>query len=130
MTTAPAAPPASAATVGVPRWQRAYLIACVAVIGGAFAYWLPSWAQAPVLAYLPVERQWTFSPPTGSIAMMYVGLVLWGAAGALVGAGLGAAFGRLWPRPLSAPVLRLLGDWALTGFVLTGWYYTWSLWPF
>lgn len=122
------------AAADAPRWQRAYLTACLAIIGGAFAYWFPSWAQAPILSYLPVERRWTTSPPAGVIAMAYPGLVLWGAAGALVGAGLGALIGtaldRGTPRPLSPPALRLCGAWAVTAIVLTGWYYTWNLWPF
>jgi hypothetical protein len=113
-----------------PRWQRAYLIACCAIIGGAFAYWVPSWAEAPILAYLPIERAWTFSPPAHTVAMVYVGLLLWGAAGALVGALVGAASARLWRRPLSAAALRLFGAWAFSAIVLTGWYYTWALWPF
>lgn len=116
--------------VGLPRWQRAYLIACAILIGGAFAYWLPSWAEAPMLTYLPLERRWTFSPPSQSLTMVYYGLLLWGAGGALSGGLLAAVLVRLLRRPVSDHVLRLVGAWAATGFVLTGWYYTWSLWPF
>ncbi|HRC57993.1 MAG TPA: hypothetical protein PKU97_18835 [Kofleriaceae bacterium] len=115
---------------GLPRWQRAYVVTCLAILGGAFAYWLPAWAQAPILTYLPLERRWTFDPKDHAPTIVYFGLLLWGACGAVAGAALGAAFGRLWRRPLPAPVLRLLAAWAVTGFVLTGWYYTWNLWPF
>jgi hypothetical protein len=122
--------PDDAAPRAAPPWQRAYLLACCAIIGGALAYWLPHWAGLPVLLYIPLERRYTFTPPLASPAITYYGLLLWGAAGTLVGGVAGFAIARLVRRPLSATALRVFGAWALTAFVLTGWYYTWNLWPF
>lgn len=115
-----------------PRAQRSYLIACGALIGACLAYWLPHWASLPMLLYIPLERRWTFTPPLDTPAITYFGLLLWGAAGLVTGALGSAALTALPPlrRPLSTPSLRVVGAWALTAFVLTGWYYTWNLWPF
>lgn len=137
-TSATSATPAAPATASSPQpqppapAQRAYLIACAALIGACLAYWLPHWAGLPLLLYVPLERRWTFTPPLDTPAITYFGLLAWGAAGLLVGALLGAALTALPPlrRPLSPPALRVAGAWALTAFVLTGWYYTWNLWPF
>jgi hypothetical protein len=113
----------------MPRWQRAYVIATCAVIGGAFAYAACDWGQWPRLAYLPTREMFTFSPPANAIMMLYPGLVAWGfggmLTGALVGAGLCTAFKRSW----SDRVLQLFGGWAITAIVLAGAYYTWGSWP-
>jgi hypothetical protein len=117
-------------STAAPPWQRAYLIACCAIIGAALAYWLPHWAELPVLCYVPMQRRWTFDPPNTTPVITYVGLVLWGASGTAIGAALGALLGICWRRPLPTPALRMVGAWAITAFVMTGWYYTWNLWPF
>ncbi|MEZ4358733.1 MAG: hypothetical protein R3B48_01020 [Kofleriaceae bacterium] len=130
MSAEPPGPPASPERQRAPRWQRAYLVACCALIGAAIAYWLAHWAQLPILCYAPLERRWTFSPPSDGPVITYLGIVLWGASGFAVGAALGALAAAVWRQRLGASALRLLGAWALTGFVLCGWYYTWNLWPF
>jgi hypothetical protein len=134
---APAADAAPAADVApavdaapVPRWQRGYLVACCAIIAACAAYWLPHWAELPVLCYIPLQRRWTWSPPSDTPVITYLGLVLWGAAGGFVGAAVGAGLAAVPRRPLAFTTLRLFGAWAITAFVLTGWYYTWNLWPF
>lgn len=113
----------------MPRWQRAYILATCAVIGGAFAYAACDWGQWPRLSYLPIVGQWTLRPPAGAVAITYLGVVAWGvggaAVGALVGAGLCALVRRVWPDR----ALQLFGAWAITALVLAGGYYTWNLWP-
>ena len=114
----------------MPRWQRAFIIAACAVIGGAFAYAACDWGQWPRLTILPVRGEVTMHPPAGAIAMLYLGIVAWGAGGAACGALVGAAlckiFGRAaWPDR----VLQLFGAWSITAVILAGSYYTWSLWP-
>jgi hypothetical protein len=113
----------------MPRWQRAYVIATCALIGGAFAYAACDWGHWPTLAYLPLRGELTMTPPPGAIALTYLGYVAWGlgglAAGALVGALLCAITRKPWP-PLA---LQLFGAWAITALVLTGSYFTWNVWP-
>jgi hypothetical protein len=113
----------------MPRWQRAYVIAACAVIGGAFAYAACDWGQWPRLAYLPLSGELTFHAPAGAIAITYPGVVAWGlggaACGALVGAALCAIVRKAWPER----ALLLVGAWAITAILLAGAYYTWSLWP-
>ena len=116
----------------MPRWQRAFVIAACAIIGGAFAYAACDWGQWPKLTILPVTGQLTMHPPPGALAMPYLGTVAWGVGGSACGALVGAvlclprAFGR---RPWSDRVLQLFGAWSITAVLLTGSYYTWNLWP-
>lgn len=113
----------------MPRWQRAFVIAACALIGGAFAYAACDWGHWPLLTYLPVRGELALATPPGAIAMTYWGYVLWGlgglACGALVGAALCAITRKPWP-PLA---LRLFGAWAITAILLCGAYFTWNLWP-
>ena len=113
----------------MPRWQRAYILATCALIGGAFAYAACDWGRWPVLAYLPLAETTTLSPPPGAIAITYLGVVAWGlgglAVGALVGAGVCAIARKPWPDRM----LQLFGAWAITAILLAGSYYTWNLWP-
>ena len=113
----------------MPRWQKAYLIACCALIGGAFAYAACDWGQWPKLTYLPVRGELTMHPPAGAVAMAYLGIVAWGIGGAACGAIVGAIGCRVWRRPLPGRWLGLFGAWAITAILLAGWYYTWTLWP-
>ena len=113
----------------MPRWQRAYVVATCALIGGAFAYAACDWGRWPRLTYLPLSGELTLSPPPGALAITYLGVVAWGfgglVCGALVGAGLCAIVKRTWPDR----VLLLFGAWAITAILLAGGYYTWNLWP-
>jgi hypothetical protein len=111
------------------RWQRAYVIATCAIIGGAFAYAACDWGQWPKLVYLPVTGELTFSPPPGAITIAYWGMLLWALGGAACGALAGAVLVRLVRRPWSDRALQLFGAWAITAVLLTGLYYTWNLWP-
>jgi hypothetical protein len=112
-----------------PRWQRAFVIATCAVIGGAFAYAACGWGQWPCVAYIPLERTFTLHPPQGAIAMLYPGIVLWGVGGAAVGAAIGAGLCAAWRRPWPDRALQLLGAWAIAAIVIAGVYYTWTAWP-
>ena len=113
----------------MPRWQRAYVIAMCAIIGGAFAYAACDWGQWPRLTYQPLTGSVLTKQPPGLVTINYIGTVAWGlggaAVGALVGFGLCAATKKPWPER----ALQLFGAWAITGIVLAGSYYTWSLWP-
>src|SRR5438874_2343513 len=101
----------------MPRWQRAFVIAACALIGGAFAYAACDWGQWPKLTLLPVTGELTMHPPSGALAVTYFGIVSWGlggtACGALVGALLCAkrGFGR---KPWPDRALHLFGAWAIT----------------
>jgi hypothetical protein len=115
----------------VPHWQRTYVVACCAVIGFAVAYSLCEYALWPRLVIAPVAGEVRLDrPPIARLELGYVGLVLWGAGGALVGGGAAAVAVTFRSRPLGDRALRILGGWALTAAVLTGGFFTWSLWPF
>jgi hypothetical protein len=118
----------------VPRWQVVYAAVMVAILGWSTGYVLCDWAALPRLTYFPYEREWRLvAGPAGQVPMTYVGIILWGASGALVGAALGAGGARLYDRqrgPLPPRAVGLLGAWALTAFLYAGTYYMWNLWPF
>ena len=115
----------------MPPWQRTYLVACWAVIGFALAYALCDYAGWPRIVYAPLEGEVHLGrPPIGRNEIGYLGMVAWGAGGALV-AGLAAyAAARAIGRPLAVRWLRIAGAWALTAVLLAGAFHTWSLWPF
>ena len=112
-----------------PRWQRAFVIACCALIGGAFAYAACDWGRWPVLSYLPQIGELTFSPPPGAIAITYLGVVAWGLGGLACGALVGALLCTIAKRPWSPRMLQRFGAWAITAILLAGAYYTWNLGP-
>ncbi len=110
-------------------WHRTYVVALAAVIGGALAYALADWGGWPRATYDPYRDAWQLRRgPTPTIGINYYGGLLWGAAGALVGAALGAVVQR-WPRARTAPARTLLAAWAFTSVALAGAYYWWNLWP-
>jgi hypothetical protein len=114
--------------IGAPRWQRAYVVATCAIIGGAFAYAACDWGHWPRLTYHPLSGTFTMRT-TAAISMPYLGTVAWGLGGAICGALLGAIGVRLVPRVWAPRTLQLLGAWSITAILLAGWYYTWNLWP-
>lgn len=112
-----------------PRWQRTYVVALAAVIGGALAYALADWGGWTRATYDPYRDRWSWrSGATPTIGINYYGGLLWGLGGALVGGALGALASR-WPRTRTATARGLLAAWAFTSVALTGAYYWWSLWP-
>jgi hypothetical protein len=118
-----------AATAGMPRWQRAYVIAMCAVIGGAFAYAACDWAQWPRLTYYPLTGALAMEARAGAITINYLGVFAWGVGGAAVGAIAGWLLSTITRKPWRVQTLQVFGAWAITAVVLTGMYYTWNLWP-
>jgi hypothetical protein len=115
----------------MPPWQRTYLVACALVTGFAVAYALCDYASWPRLIYAPVDGSLRLDePPIGRDEVGYLGMVAWGAGGALLGGLAAFAAARAIRGPLPARWLRLAGAWALTAVLLTGAFHTWSLWPF
>ncbi len=115
----------------MPSWQRSYLAACCAVIGFCVAYALSVYGGWPKATYFPYENAWEFhSTPPGSVPSNYLGIVLWGLAGAVVCAGLAWLVTQFIKRDLPPRWLQLFGGWALTSFFLAGAFFTWNLWPF
>jgi len=113
----------------MPRWQRAYVIAMCAIIGGAFAYAACDWGHWPRLTYRPLTGDIMMKEPVAAVSINYLGTVAWGlggaGCGALVGYALCAATRKAWPDL----ALQLFGAWAITAILLAGSYYTWNLWP-
>lgn len=112
----------------MPRHQRAYVIAMCAIIGAAFAYAACEWGRWPRLTYLPLQGEVTFDS-SPAISMLYLGIVAWGFGGLVCGALVGVLLSKLFARPWPDLVLRLFGAWAVTALLLSGSYFTWSLWP-
>jgi hypothetical protein len=113
----------------MPRWQRAYVIATCALIGGAFAYAACDWGQWPRIIYVPLSGELTMHPPPAAITIVYWGFVAWAIGGAATGAAVGAALCAVVRKPWPDRAIQLLGAWAITAILLAGSYYTWSLWP-
>lgn len=113
----------------MPRPQRAYVIAMSAIIGAMFAYAACEWGGWTRLLYVPLREEFTFTKPN-AIAMIYLGLVLWGVGGLVTGALAGVVLTKIFPRPWPEMTLRLFGAWAITALLLAGGFFTWSLWPF
>jgi len=114
----------------VPGWQRRYLTACAAVIGFALGYWschFGGWRRA---VYDPWAHEWRITATPGPDDMVYLGTVLWGAAGAAIAATVVWLACRRAGRELGPRWNLLAAAWALTAFGFTGLYYTWNLWPF
>jgi len=114
----------------VPRWQQRFLAACGGIVGYCLAYVLCDFGKWPRLAYSPLDHAWRMTSSPAPLEMSYLGMVLWGLGGALVGAGIVSVAARLVGRELSASVDRLAGAWALTAVGFAGLYFTWALWPF
>lgn len=114
-----------------PTWQRAYVVAAAAIIGGALAYALCDWGGWTRLQHDPYTGDWWWQDgPTQKVAINYYGSLLWALGGASVGA-LGASIAlRVYRRELPSSLIMVIGAWALTGVALGGLYYVWMLWPF
>ena len=62
--------------------------------------------------------------------MNYLGTVLWGISGFLVGAAATWLATSLIRRDLGRRFTNLMAAWAITAVLYAGAYYTWNLWPF
>jgi hypothetical protein len=113
----------------MPTWQRAYVIAVCALIGGAFAYTACDWGAWPRVTYHPLTGTIAMHTAGGAITIGYLGIVAWGLGGAAVGAVVGAGLCAIFKKPWPDRALHLFGAWAITGVLLAGSYYTWNLFP-
>jgi hypothetical protein len=114
----------------MPAWQRRYLVASAAIIGYCVAYVVCDFGGFRKLTYEPLERSWHFTNQPTPLSMGYLGIVLWGAGGALVCGALAYGATRRFDRELPKRVYTFMGAWALTAFGYAGLYYTWGLGPF
>lgn len=110
-------------------WQRMYILATCAIIGGTFAYAACDWGHWPRLTYRPLTGDILMTSPPGAITVNYLGTVAWGLGGAAVGALVGAVLCVAFKKPWTDRTLQLFGAWAITGLLLAGSYYTWNLLP-
>lgn len=113
----------------MPVWQRAYVIAACALIGGSFAYTACDWGGWPRLTYHPLTGELSMRDTVGAITINYLGVIAWGLGGAAVGAVVGWVLCVVARKPWSERALHLFGAWAITGILLAGSYYTWNLFP-
>ena len=113
----------------MPRWQRAYIIAMCAIIGGAFAYTACDWGRWPRLFYHPLRGHIVMKTRGSAIDIGYLGIFAWGIGGAAAGIVVGAVMCALVRRRWADRTLHLFGAWAITAIVLAGAYYTWNLYP-
>ncbi len=115
----------------MPRWQVAYLTACMAIMGGTLFYLLCDFGSWPRLMYEPYAREWLFDDKAPSAATMhYPGMLLWGLSGAICMATLTVVIAKKIPRSLSDRTLQLVGGWTITLSAFCGLYFLWGLWPF
>lgn len=117
---------------GVPAWQRAYIVATVALTAAVLTACAASFGGWPRLIYVPYDRRWVVAseaPPGATAAMMFMGIVAWAlAAGLVVGAACHVVL-HVRARPVPVAALRVVGAWALTACVLGAGYFVWMIWP-
>ena len=114
----------------MPRWHRAYLVACAFVTAYALGYAAADYLRLPRLTYHQHARLLRWEAPGGaSIPSGYLGLWLWALAAGLAAAALAWAAGRLRRAPLSPRALALGAAWSLTAAALAGAYRAWHNWP-
>jgi len=106
-----------------------FFASCAALIGFALFYTLPIYARLPRTFYDPVTRHWFFAANSTPIPMGYVGQIVWGIAGALIGAGAAMALTSRRTAPPSDRAFVLGAAWALTAIAIVIGYFTWNNWP-
>ena len=93
-----------------PPWQRVYVIAALAIIGGTIAYGMCDWGGWTRLQHDPYTGAWWWADgPTQKVAINYYGMLLWALGGAAVGGALAAVALRVVRRPLRRRVLLSRG---------------------
>lgn len=108
---------------------RAYLGACGGLIGFALFYALPIYAHLPHNYYDPVAHRWFFAANATPIPMGYVGQIVWGIGGALIGAGATMMVIARKKQPLGDRAFALGAAWTLTALAVVLGYFTWNNWP-
>jgi hypothetical protein len=106
--------------------ERMLVRVTVALLGFCIGYILPSYAKTPNLFYDPLAHTWMFGPNPGPIPLGYLGMCLYGLAGASVG----VLVSVLLPTRLATRTFGLLAAWTITALWLSVAYFVWSLWPF
>jgi hypothetical protein len=111
----------------MPRWQRAHLAACAAIVGFAIVYFLADYAHLPRPIFAPGDGTWRWASRATGLAMGYYGQ--WGEAslaGALAG---GATYliSAARKSPVRERTLALAFAWAATAFVIAAGWFTWQL---
>jgi hypothetical protein len=98
----------------------------VALLFGAIASLLPSWAGVPVLLYDPVTRAVRFARLGAyggpAVEITFYGTYLFAFVAFIIGALLGLLIEKRWPRA------RLLSAWTMTALSLAAAYQIWTLW--
>ncbi len=111
-----------------PTPAPAIVAPALAVIGGALASLLPSWAGLPILLYDPVGRAFRLAsvgaPGGPTVEISFYGTYAVALVAFVVAGALGAAL-----RERLAGAARLLAAWAITALVLAAAYQVWSVWP-
>ncbi len=112
-------------------FQRSYLAACAALIGGCLAYAMCDFLAWSRLTYFPLEHEWRMvAGSSGAVGSDRLGLLLWGLGGALV-AGLATwLLAGVRKRELPRRWLGLAGAWAVSALGLAALYFMWKEWPF
>jgi hypothetical protein len=105
--------------------MKRYFVLCGAIVGWALGVLLPQYGRWPTLWLDPQTRRWFFARTAGAIPIGYYGLILWGAAGTIVGGLVGFTLARR-RRDES---FGLAAAWALTAVLVAAAYYTFELWP-
>jgi hypothetical protein len=114
----------------MPRWQRAYVAACAAVIGYCLMYAGATYGRLPKLTYYQIDHLWKWQKrPEGPVPSAFVGLWVWALVAGIVAGAAAWALGALRKRPIGERGLTLAMAWAATAFVVVGGYYTWNNWP-
>jgi hypothetical protein len=113
----------------VPRWQRIFVVLCVANLGYALGYVAADYLRIPRLYYFPHERAWQLTEPIGGVPMGYVGLWTWALVAGVLGAAVAWGLLAVKKSQFTQRALALCGAWAGTATALALAYYTWNNWP-
>jgi hypothetical protein len=107
------------------KGEGAWVAAGAALCGFALAYALPAYAHLPTLLYDPRARTFSIGAFPGGVIIGFYGQLAWGAAGALVGLGGGAALGA----GRGGRRAGLFAAWGLSALVIVGGWFAWNNWP-
>src|SRR3954453_8818610 len=96
------------------RASQLYFAACAGLIAFALFYTLPIYARLPRTFYDPVARRWQWARGLGPIPMGYVGQILWGVGGGVLGALVAVLITSPLKREPSERAYGLWAAWSLT----------------
>jgi hypothetical protein len=114
----------------VPRWQRAYLAACVWVVVYTLMYVGVTYGKIPHLVYYQIERRFELQVVgEGVLPSGYVGVWLWALLAGLAAGGVAYLVLGLRKHEASGRTLSLWLAWSMTSFAIAVGFYTWNNWP-